>query len=125
MSFITSGEGIATMLVVLAMLLKLLINRNATMLHIKQTVVSVPSEITFLVVGFLLSAALVKNEKNSINTIITYVIIAFIILVIQYALEKWLDDKLSGKWSFKIWATVVFMFILSAFIYVVVVFGGE
>ena len=58
LGFFSTTEGITTSLVVLVLLLRLFINRKTTKLHYKKLLISIPSEITFLVVGFLLSKAI-------------------------------------------------------------------
>ena len=122
--YIISDEGLATILILFIIVLKLLINQRVTKLHFKKTVVAIPSEITFLVVGFLLSAILGKHEIDNIRSIIATIWISLVLLVIQYALERYLDDKLSGNWNGGIWGCVIFMYVSTVILYGVVVFGG-
>lgn len=122
--YIISDEGLATILILFIIVLKLLINQRVTKLHFKKTIVSIPSEITFLVVGFLLSAVLGKHEIDDIRGIIATIWISLVLLVIQYALERYLDDKLSGNWDIVVWGCVIFMYVSTVILYGAVVFGG-
>lgn len=49
---------------------------------------------------------------------------ALIILVIQYAMERWLDNKLSGRLGGKILVCIIIMYTMSLALYKVIVFGG-
>ena len=122
--YIASEKGLATLLVILAITLKLLINHKVTKLHFKKMLVSVPSEITFLVMGFLLSAMIAETYTKGTKKIVAAIVIALIFLAIQYALEQHLDDKLSGEFSVKIWICVIIMYAMSVVMYHMVVFGG-
>lgn len=122
--YFVSYEGIASLLVVLIISLKLFINRKVTSLHLKRTVVSIPSEITFLVMGFLLSKVIATPATTNFKGNFALVVLSCILIVIQYALERHLDDKLSGKLPCKIVFCIVVMYILSLVLYYVVVFGG-
>jgi len=122
--YIASYEGIATLLVVFTISLKLLINREVTTLHFKKMIVSIPSEITFLIIGFLLSALVTMSPPRKIEGIMALIVISFIIIVIQYALERYLDNKLSGKLERKAFLWIFCMYILSIILYGVVIFGG-
>lgn len=122
--YVISDEGLATILIIFAIILKLLINQKITRLQFKKTIVAVPSEITFLVIGFVLSSILSKQYIKNIRGLIAIIVIALVILVIQYALERYLDDKLSGSWSGGIWSLVICMYVLTIILYGVVVFGG-
>lgn len=96
-TYVTSYEGIATILIMLVMLLKVLINQKASALNFKKMLVSFPGELVFLVMGFLFSDMISgKRVESDENSLIASIVIALIILVAQYALERWLDDKLSG-----------------------------
>lgn len=122
--YATSDEGIATILILFVIILKLLINQQVTALHFKKSVVAVPSEITFLVIGFVLSSILSKQYTNNIRGHIATIVMALVILVIQYAVERYLDDKLSGNWSASIRIWVICMYVLTIILYGAVVFGG-
>ncbi len=122
--YIISDEGLATLLIILAISLKLLINRKVTKIHFKKMIVSIPSEITFLVIGFLLSAMLGESYSGEIRGLMAMIVIALIIIIAQYALERHLDDKLSGKIGIRRGACIVFMYIMSIALYYIVVFGG-
>ena len=122
--YIISDEGLATILILFIIVLKLLINQRVTKLHFKKTIIAIPSEITFLVIGFLLSSILGKHKIDSIRSIIATIWISLVLLVIQYALERYLDDKLSGNWDGRIWSCVIFMYISTVILYGAVVFGG-
>lgn len=119
-----SYERIATLLIILAIFLKLFINRQVTILHFKKTFVSVPSEITFLLIGFLMSAILADTNQENLKLLMANVLLAFTVLVIQYALERWLDDKLSGKISWRVSLCIVLMYAASLILYKNIVFGG-
>lgn len=122
--YIISDEGLATILILFVIVLKLLINQKATKLHFKKTIVSIPSEITFLVIGFLLSAILGKHETDNVRGIIATIWISLVLLVIQYALERYLDDRLSGSWDGVVWICVIFMYLSTIILYGAVVLGG-
>lgn len=121
-TYLTSNEGLATLFVVLALVLKLLINRKVTKLHFKKMMVSIPSEITFLVIGFLLSAMISQMNTDRIRTVMAMLVIALIIIVVEYAMERYLDDKLSGTMQRKIIIYIIGMFSLSFILYYFVVF---
>lgn len=124
-TYITSYEGIATVVIILIMLLKVLINQKASTLHFKKMIVSFPGEIVFLVMGFLLADIIsISKVKHNENDIMAGIIIAFIILVIQYALERWLDDKLIGKLKLGILIIIIGMYVLSIAFYIFIIFGG-
>ena len=122
--YIISYEGIATLLLILVISLKLFINRSITDLHLKKTFVSIPSEITFLLIGFLMSAIVADTRQENLKLLMVNVLVALIVLVIQYALERWLDDKLSGKIKWNIWICIGFMYTVSIILYKIIVFGG-
>lgn len=122
-TYIISDEGLATLLVVFAIVLKLFINHKVTKLHFKKMIISIPSEITFLVIGFLLSAMMINS--NDIRAIMAIIVVSLIIIVGQYALERYLDDKLSGKIGFVNWLFIMLTYIASAALYYIVVFGGN
>ncbi len=123
--YIISDEGLATLLIVLAISLKLFINHRVTKLHFKKMLVSLPSEITFLVIGFLLSALVRETYNDGIRTIMAIIVIALLIIILQYALERYLDDKLGGKIRFWNWVLIVAMYAASVVLYSIVVFGGS
>lgn len=112
-------------MIILVMLLKVLINQKASTLGFKKMFVSFPSEIVFLVLGFLfadmISSSKVEANKNSL---VASIVIALIILVVQYAVEKWLDDKLSGKLKTSVLITIILMYIVSIVFYLCIVMGG-
>lgn len=122
-TYIESYEGIATLLIILVIILKLLINRKVTILHLKRMFLSIPSEITFLLIGFLMSAIVADTEQNNLKLLIVYVLCALIVLTIQYALERILYDKLSEN-NWKILLCIGFMYALSLILYKNIVFGG-
>ena len=124
-TYVTSYEGIATMLVIAIMLLKFLINQKASSLKFKKMLVSVPGELVVLVLGFLLADMINDNRAGtSDNSQMASIVIALIILIIEYALERWLDDKLSGSVEKKIWVICGLMYLVSIGFYVCTVFGG-
>lgn len=123
-TYITSYESIATLLIILVMILKLTINRKITDIHFKKTVISIPSEITFLLIGFLISALVGLKDKTKLNTLVAYFIILLIVLVTQYALERWLDDKLGGILKWNILLCICIMYCVSVLFYIIIVFGG-
>ncbi len=123
-TYVATGEGLATLLVVFVMLLKLFINRKATAIHYKKTIISIPSEIFSLVVGFLISSMLKTSIPSEKEFLFTIFIIVLIVLVFQYAAERELNDKLSGKLKFSIILWILVMFIVSIVLYIIIVFGG-
>lgn len=124
-TYVISYEGIATILIILIMLLKVLINQKASALNFKKMLVSFPGELVFLVMGFLFSDMISGNRTGTDeNSIIASIVIALIILVVQYALEKWLDDKLSGRLKKGILLIIALMYLISIGFYICTVFGG-
>lgn len=124
---ISNEQLVATLLIVLVMLLKLFINEKVTENQFKKLVVSIPSEVVVLCIGFLFSANISKSLSGAgqSDDIISILIpVALILVVCLYAAEKTLDGKLSGTWNWRIWLSVVVMYIFSFALYVVVVFGG-
>lgn len=63
--YIVSYEGIATLAIILIMLLKLFINRSVGKLQFKKMMLGIPSEITFLLIGFLLPAMISKDTTRN------------------------------------------------------------
>ena len=123
--YIISDEGLATLLIVFALSLKLFINQKVTKLHFKKMLVSLPSEISFLVLGFLLSALVRETYNHSIRTISAIIVIALFVIIVQYAVERYLSDKLGGRISFLKWVLIVAMYAISIILYSAVVFGGS
>lgn len=124
-TYVTSYEGIATILIMLVMLLKVLINQKASALNFKKMLVSFPGELVFLVTGFLFSDMISgKRVESDENSLMASIVIALIILVAQYALERWLDDKLSGTLKKTIWLIIILMYLVSVGFYICTVFGG-
>lgn len=121
-TYVTSYEGIATGVIILVMLLKVLINQKASSLSFKKMFVSFPSEVVFLVIGFLFADLISSNTtKADKNGLVASIVIALILLVIQYAIERWLEDKLSGKLKKGISATIFSMYVVSIIFYICVV----
>ena len=122
-------EVAAMFLVIFVLFLKLFVNNAPGEIDRKKMIVRFPGEITLLVLGFLISDIIAASNKvlenetpNTIN--LSNIIIVLIILVIQYALERFLDDKLSGKLELKMKASVGFMYIISGMLYISVIYGG-
>ena len=124
-NYILSEKGLATLLVAMAVSLKLLINRKVTKLCFKKMIVSIPGEITFLIVGFLLSSMMKKTDVLGVRVVMAMILIAIIVLIIQYALERYLDSRLSGKIKVNSWLSIVIMYAMSIWLYYTVVFGGQ
>lgn len=124
-TYVISYEGITTILIMFIMILKILINEKASTLNFKKMMISFPSELVFLVMGFLFSD-MINNKKigTSGNSILASIVLALIILVVEYALEKWLDDKLSGKLKIGIITIITCMYLASLIFYICIVFGG-
>lgn len=118
-------EGGATLLVILVLLFKLYINRKATLIDYKKMFVSIPSEITFLVIGFLLSD-LVTTASDAVNGQNNYngILIALVVLVIQIACEKDVNDKLAGKLSLGVKLIILIMYVSCIVLYIWVLRGG-
>lgn len=118
-------EGGATLLVVLVLLFKLYINRRATSIDHKKMFVSIPSEITFLVVGFLLSD-LVAATPNAVNgqTNFNGILVALVVLVVQIAWEKDIDDKLAGRLRFGVILRILIMYASCIILYIWTLRGG-
>lgn len=116
-------EIIATLLVVLVLLLKLFINNKATSIDVKKILVSIPGEITFLVLGFLMSD-MISNASVVANECLIEIIIALILLVSHYAFERYVSDKLSGTIRWKIKIGIILMYLFSFAFYGFTVYGG-
>lgn len=123
-TYILSDQGLPTLLVILTIALKLLINRQVTMLHLKKMLVSFPGELTFLVLGFLLSSMISESKTSNNRSNMALIVVALIALIIQYAIERYLDDKLSGRVKFGRLIGILLMYVMSICLYVKVVFGG-
>lgn len=121
-TYLASDEVIATLLIIFVIILKFFVNKRATAIDYKKMIVSLPSEIYSLIVGFLLSS-LISNVEES-KTIMAAIIIVLIFLVLQYAAERWLNDKLSGKLKPGIFICILLMYVISFLTYIIVVFGG-
>jgi len=119
-----SHEIQSTLLVVLIMLLKLFVNNRATELQKKMVFVSIPGEITVLIVGFLMSANVTNNPDQNNTDISPLILISFILLIWLYVSERYLEDKLSGNWSLRTWGRVILMFVFSGALFYFVVFLG-
>lgn len=123
-TYITSYEGITSLILILILLLKLYINREAKPIDYKKMIVSIPGEIMFLVLGFQISKLISNNENDTNNRYIAKIIISLILLIFQYALEKWTDDKLSGDIKFKVKIKIILMYIASIYLYINEIYGG-
>ena len=121
-TYLATDEVIATLLIIFVIILKFFVNKRATAIDYKKMIVSLPSEIYSLIVGFLLSS-LISNVEES-KTIMAAIIIVLIFLVLQYAAERWLNDKLSGKLKPGIFICILLMYVISFLAYIIVVFGG-
>lgn len=124
MDFLYTDEGIASIFLILIIIIKLTINQQVTTLRFKRTIVSVPGEITFFVLGLLILEIANTTDIKESRIRIVRIIGGLIILAIQYALERYLGDKLSGKWKWTFLGLVIFMYSLSFILYRIVVFGG-
>lgn len=124
LELLCSSEGVSTLLVALILILKLYINNAATTLQKKALVVSFPSELTVLIMGFLISATISDTPNENPIALIALIIISLLLLVLLYASERDLENQLSGNWSWKISGKVILMYFFSIFLYIIVVFGG-
>ena len=126
LAFWDTYKGGATLLVILVLLFKLYINRRASAIDYKKMFVSIPSEITFLVVGFLLSD-LVSASSDAVNGQINFngILVALVVLVVQIALEKDIDDKLAGRLRFGVILRILIMYVSCIVLYIWVLGGGS
>lgn len=122
-AFFNSYEGNATLLVLIVLLFKLYINRKATAIDHKRMFVSIPAEVTFLVLGFLLSE-MVSSTNGQGDNFLTGILLSLLVLIVQIAVEKYIDDKLSGRLGVGWILLITFMYILSIILYVYALFGG-
>lgn len=122
-SFLDTYEGNATLLVLIVLLFKLYINHTATAIDYKKMFVSIPAEITFLVLGFLLSN-LISSQPNDGENWLTGILVSLVVLTLQIAAEKYIDDKMSGKLGFRRILLIVVMYIASVLLYGYALFGG-
>lgn len=120
--YIVSYEFISLLLVILIMLLKLVVNQKLTELRIKQMIVSMPSEMIFLVLGFLFSNLITKKSADN-KAIALCIVVALILIIIQYIIESYLHDKLSGKLGFNIFL-ILLLYFFSIIFYIIIVYGG-
>ena len=122
--YLASDESLSTVLIIFALALKLFINREVTSLQFKKTIISFPSEITFLVIGFLLANLVEESSIDTTRITMFWIVFSFIIIILQYAAERWIENKISGKFNFSKILFVLLMYSASLFIYCKVVFGG-
>lgn len=124
-TYVTSSEGITTLLVILILLMKLYVNREAKPIDYKKMIVSIPGEIIFLVLGFQMSNMINgKSTATGNNEYVAAIVGSLILLIVQYALEKWTDNKLSGNVELKVKISVGIMYIISMCIYINEIYGG-
>lgn len=128
-TYIATYEGIATIITICIMLLKTLINQKASSLRFKKMIISIPGEIVVLVMGFLLSDIVSINlTENSahrnISSTVANIIIALILLIFVYSLERYMDDKLSGKLGKAKVVLILFMYMFAIGFYVTILYGG-
>lgn len=122
-SFLSTEEGEATVFVVIVLLLRLFVNIKATAIDIKKMLVSIPSEIMILAIGILMPR-IVSSDQKSEESAFPLMLVSLVFLILQVALEKHVDDKLSGRIGFGITCLIVLMFLMSIFLYHYVLFGG-
>lgn len=58
------------------------------------------------------------------NGCLVGIVIALILLVLQYAFERYISDKLSGTIHWNIKIGIILMYILSCAFYALTVYGG-
>lgn len=122
-SFLSTQEGEATIFLVIVLLLKLFVNIKATALDFKKMIVTIPSEVTILVIGFLMSYIVAPTESSG-DIAFPLMQISLVVLILQLAVEKYVDDKLSGKVGFGRSCLIAIMFWISIGLYIYVLFGG-
>lgn len=122
-SFLSTQEGEATIFLVIVLLLKLFVNIKATALDFKKMIVTIPSEVTILVIGFLMSYIVAPTESGG-DKAFPLMQVSLAVLIVQLAVEKYVDDKLSGNVGFGRACLIVVMFLVSLGLYSYVLFGG-
>ena len=114
----------ATILVILVLSFKLYINNTATAIDYKRTFVSIPGEITILVIGFLLSDMITNESDTSTGQrLFTGILISLLVLVIQIAWEKDICNKLTNLGRNSKWKILV-MYAVSVALYLIALKGG-
>ncbi len=121
-AFWNTYEGIATIWVIIALAAKLFINNRATILDYKKMVIAIPGEITFLVLGFLLSD-MISNSLNGAKNI-TGITVCLLVFIFQLAIERIIKDKLSSL-SHGIIFAIIAMYITSIWLYLSTILGGS
>ena len=122
-SFLSTEEGEAAIFVVIVLLLRLFVNIKATAIDFKKMLVTIPSEITILAIGILMPR-IVSTTQNNEESAFSLMLISLVVLIVQVAIEKYVDDKLSGRIGFWNLFWIGFMFLVSILLYNYVLFGG-
>lgn len=123
-TFIATYEGVATLLLFFVIALKLHTNRKAESIDYKQMIVSIPGEILFLVLGFQISSMIEKGSHDNTQEYLAKFFILLLLLHIQYTIERWSEDKLSGDLSINVKFVILFMYLVSILVYIATVYGG-
>lgn len=125
-TWIATPKGVATLLLGFIICLKLYTNRKAEAIDYKHMIMSIPGEILFLVLGFQVSNMIEESSSGTVNALgyfAKFLIILFL-LNLQYAFERWSDDKIAGDLEWKIIIYVGIMYLISIGIYIASVYGG-
>lgn len=124
-TYIFCYEGATTLLVFFILYLKLHLGREALPIDRKEMIISIPAEITILVLGFQLSNIInIPLYKSSNGRNMAEIICSLIFLGFQVVSEREIKDKLSGELESKVVLKIIFMFLLSMCLYVYVIYGG-
>lgn len=117
-----SPKGAATILLFLALYLKLYINNKAGAIDFKKMMVSVPGEIVLLLLGFHMSA-MIAGDIEPINYIV-WTMILFLALAFEYKSDRQCQDKIAGDLPKKTWVRIIIMYAIALLLYYAVVIGG-
>ncbi len=120
---IFSPEGIATLLLIFAMYLKLHVNNKATSIDYKKMLISIPGEVVFLVLGIHVSAYI--SGKTEGFKFMGWTLILLLALTFEYVSERKCQDQISGDFIRSSWKKIILMIFVALFCYCIIVFGGD
>ena len=115
-------EAVATIAIFFALMIKLVTSSEETTLRLKKTFISIPSEISFLVCGFLLSLLSTAPNTADARGGLSVLLFTLTVIVLQCRIEHYLNDKLSGRFKFLQWFWTLFTYGISLLLYYFVVF---
>lgn len=119
---IGSDFWISLIITVIILILKLHLNRRATVLQKKELILTLPGEIEILAIGFL--AADISKGTESSAVFLGLFLIGFAFLLIQLIAESDLKDQLSGVWNWLMWLKIIGLYLLSLIALILAIVKG-